>query len=80
MESHKFCLELFDMCSIAYCSNVNAILKSSHVRRNCDSSTLAMACDVLSQVLEVTVASVTSIRGISHIPTRRSRMEYGPGI
>jgi hypothetical protein len=43
---------------------------SSHVLRNRDSSTLAMACEILCR----------KDCGLSHIPICISRMEGGPGI
>jgi hypothetical protein len=44
METHKVYLEMFDMYFITY--SANAYSNSSHVRRNCDSSTLAMAREI----------------------------------
>jgi hypothetical protein len=48
METHKFYLEMFVVRSNNYYENVEAILDSSHVSRNCDSSMLATPCEIRS--------------------------------
>jgi hypothetical protein len=77
MQSNKVYLDTFDMCFISYSTNVNAILK---LRSNCDSSTLAMACEVRSRSLEGTVTHEVGISVLLHIFIGVSRMEQCPWI
>jgi hypothetical protein len=48
LETHKFYLEMFDICSISYPTNINVIFILFPVHCNCDSLTLAIACEILS--------------------------------
>jgi hypothetical protein len=48
METHTVHLEMFHMYSISYPANSTLHSNSSHVHRKCDSSTLAMSCEIRS--------------------------------
>jgi hypothetical protein len=48
METRDIYLEMSDMCSISYSSKFIQYSNSSHVCRNCDPLTLAMACEIRS--------------------------------
>jgi hypothetical protein len=74
METHEVYLQTFDSFPLITLQMSTGYPNSSHVRRNRDTSTLAL------EALEGTVTSEIGIPGLLHIVIGRSRMEWGPGI
>jgi hypothetical protein len=74
-ETHEVNLEMFDVVRLVTLQTLTRYSNSSHVRRNCDSSTLTMPVNFVLDVFEGTVASEVGIPGLSHIPIGSSRME-----